>query len=99
MRRISQLPLLMQRAGIPVRAAVLALSDLVALLGTMFAVLMARAAFGDLDPAIYHWVFPLLLISPVFAATLGLYRSISLPPYREMKGIFIFVSLINALTS
>ncbi len=97
MRRISQLPLLMQRAGIPVRAAVLALSDLVALLGTMFAVLMARAAFGDLDPAIYHWVFPLLLISPVFAATLGLYRSISLPPYREMKGIFIFVSLIYAL--
>lgn len=97
MRRISQLPLLMQRAGFPVRAAVLALSDLVALLGTMFAVLMARAAFGGLDPAIYHWVSPLLLISPVFAATLGLYRSISLPPHREMKAIFTCVSLIYVL--
>ena len=36
MRRISQLPVFMQRVGLPMRSAVLALSDLVALLGTMF---------------------------------------------------------------
>ncbi|MDE7370180.1 MAG: undecaprenyl-phosphate galactose phosphotransferase WbaP, partial [Desulfovibrio sp.] len=81
----------------PVRAAVLALSDLVAVLGTMFALLMGRAAFGGLDPALYHWVFPLLLVAPFLGSSLGLYRSISLPPHREMKAIFLLVSLVYAL--
>lgn len=97
MRRISQLPVIMQRAGLPMRLAVLALSDLVALLGTMFALLLVRAPFGGLDPDLYHWVFPLLLVAPLLGTPLGLYRSISLPPDREMKAVFLFVSLLYAL--
>ncbi|MBD5417264.1 MAG: undecaprenyl-phosphate galactose phosphotransferase WbaP [Desulfovibrio sp.] len=97
MRRISQLPVIMQRAGMPVRSVALALSDLAAFVGTMFALLMARAAFGGLDPALYHWVFPLLLVAPFLGSSLGLYRSISLPPHREMKAVFLFVSLLYAL--
>lgn len=97
MHRISQLFAIMQRAGLPARSAVLVLSDMVALLGTMFAFLMARAAFGGLDPAIYHWVFPMLLLAPILAAMLGLYRGISLPPHLELKAIVFFVSLIYSL--
>ena len=97
MRRISQFPGTLQRARLPMRSAVFVASDLVALLGSMFILLMARSAFGELDPAIYRWVFPLLLLSPLLGATLGLYRSISQPPHREMKAIFFFVTLVYAI--
>lgn len=97
MRRISQLPVFMQRVGLPMRSVVLVLSDLVALLGTMFALLLVRAAYGGLDPDLYHWVFPLLLVAPFLGTPLGLYRSISLPPDRQMKAVFLLVSLIYAL--
>ncbi|MBD5625945.1 MAG: undecaprenyl-phosphate galactose phosphotransferase WbaP, partial [Desulfovibrio sp.] len=97
MLRISQLPVIMRRAGLPMRSALFALSDLVALVGTMFALLLVRAPFGGLDPDLYHWVFPLLLVAPLIGIPLGLYRSISLPPEREMKAVFLLVSLIYAL--
>lgn len=87
----------MQRFGLPLRSAVFVLSDLIALLGSMLILLMLRAAFGELDPAIYRWVFPLLLFSPLLGAILGLYRSISQPPHRELKTIFFFVTLVYAI--
>lgn len=87
----------MQRFGLPLRSAVFVLSDLIALLGSMLILLMVRAAFGELDPAIYRWVFPLLLFSPLLGAILGLYRSISQPPHRELKTIFFFVTLVYAI--
>ncbi|MDE5880085.1 MAG: undecaprenyl-phosphate galactose phosphotransferase WbaP [Desulfovibrio sp.] len=37
------------------------------------------------------------MLAPVLGVSLGLYRSISLPPHREMKAIFLFVSLVYAL--
>ena len=97
MRRFSQLPVFMQRVGLPMRSAVLALSDLVALLGTMFVLLLVRATFGGVDPDLYHWVFPFLLVTPLLGALLGLYRSLSLPPDKEMKAVFLLVSLVYAL--
>lgn len=97
MLRISQLPVIMQRAGFPMRSVVLALADLVALVATMFALLLVRAPFGGLDPDLYHWVFPLLLVTPLLGAPLGLYRSINLPPDRELKAVFLLVSLVYAL--
>lgn len=94
---MSQFSANMQRFGLPLRSAVFVLSDLIALLGSMLILLMVRAAFGELDPAIYRWVFPLLLFSPLLGAILGLYRSISQPPHRELKTIFFFVTLVYAI--
>lgn len=94
---MSQFSANMQRFGLPLRSAVFVLSDLIALLGSMLILLMLRAAFGELDPAIYRWVFPLLLFSPLLGAILGLYRSISQPPHRELKTIFFFVTLVYAI--
>lgn len=94
---MSQFSANMQRFGVPLRSAVFVLSDLIALLGSMLILLMVRAAFGELDPAIYRWVFPLLLFSPLLGAILGLYRSISQPPHRELKTIFFFVTLVYAI--
>lgn len=53
---------LLRRFGLPPQKVVLTLADLLALLGTAVAVFLLRAAFGDLDPILYRWVMPLLLL-------------------------------------
>ena len=88
---------LLLRLGLPPQKVVLVLSDLLALLGTAIAVFLLRAAFGDLDPILYRWVMPLLLLGPVLGASLGLYQSISLPPQRELKALFLLTSLMYGL--
>ena len=56
-----------------------------------------RAAFGDVDPALYHWALPLLLMGPLMAAAMGLYQTISLPPHREIKALFQLTSFMYAI--
>lgn len=88
---------LLRRLGLSPQKAVLVLCDLLALLGTVIAVFLLRAAFGDLDPVLYRWGMPLLLLGPVLGASLGLYQSISLPPQREVKALFFMTSLMYGL--
>lgn len=88
---------LLRRFGLPPQKVVLTLADLLALLGTAVAVFLLRAAFGDLDPILYRWVMPLLLLGPVLGASLGLYQNISLPPQRELKALFLLTSLLYGL--
>lgn len=98
MRRTPTLILrLLRRIGLPPRVALLGLSDFTALTGTALLILLARAAFGGVDTDLYRWVFPLLLFSPLLAASLGLYNSVSLPPHRMLKTMFQFVSLVYGI--
>mgnify|MGYP000308501907 CR=1 FL=1 len=84
---------LLRRFGLSPQKVLLVLSDLLALLGTAIAVFLLRAAFDNLDSILYRWVLPLLLLGPLLGASLGLYQSISLPPHRELKALFLMISL------
>lgn len=88
---------LLCRLGLPPQTVALVLCDLLALLGTVTAVFLLRAIFGDLDPVLYRWGMPLLLLGPILGASLGLYQSISLPPQREVKALFLMTSLMYGL--
>ena len=83
--------------GFSAQKILLCLFDLLALLGTALAVFFVRAAFGGLDPVLYHWVVPMLLLGPVFGAGLGLYQTVSLAPHRELKALFQLTSLLYAI--
>lgn len=83
--------------GISAQKFLLCLFDLLALLGTALAVFLVRATFGGLDPVLYHWVVPMLLLGPVFGAGLGLYQTVSLAPHRELKALFQLTSLLYAI--
>ena len=83
--------------GISAQKLVLCLFDLLALLGTALVVFLVRAAFGGLDPVLYHWVAPMLLLGPVLGAGLGLYQTVSLAPHRELKALFQLTSLLYAI--
>lgn len=88
---------LLQTLGLSPRLIILVCSDLAALLGTMGLILLIRAAFGGLDPALYHWVFPLLVISPFLGAAMGIYQLIGVPAHQTMKSIFLYVSLLYGI--
>lgn len=74
----------------------LCLFDLMAILGTAIAVLV-RAAFGNVEPALYHWALPLLLMGPVMAAGLWSLPDHKLPPHRELKALFQLTSLMYGI--
>jgi len=83
--------------GLSPQKTLLCIFDLMAIIGTAMAVFLVRAAFGNVDPALYHWALPLLLTGPVMAAGLGLYQTISLPPHRELKALFQLTSLMYGI--
>lgn len=98
--RMSQMPLLislLRRVGLSPQKTLLCSFDLAALLGTALLVFLLRAAYGDLDPVLYKWVLPLLLLGPVLGSSFGIYQSISLPPQRELKALFLLTSLTYSL--
>ncbi|WP_417038410.1 undecaprenyl-phosphate galactose phosphotransferase WbaP [Desulfovibrio legallii] len=75
--------------GFAPQNALLCLADLLALTGTALAVFLLRAAFGGVDPVLYQWVLPLLVVlGPLMAGGLGLYQRIGLPPHREVRALF-----------
>ena len=84
MRHYPPLIKFLLRFGISPRTVLLVASDLVSMIGTMLSILLIRAAFGGLEPAIYHWVFPILLISPLLGGSLGLYQAIGMPAHLIM---------------
>jgi hypothetical protein len=87
-----------RRFGFIRRPVVLAAADLLALLGPVSLIFAVRAAFGDIDPALYFWVFSLLLAGgPLLGAAFGLYQTVYLPPPREIKALFLLASLLYAL--
>lgn len=75
----------------------LCIFDLTALLGTALLVFGLRATYGGLDPILYKWVLPLLLLGPVLGSSFGIYQSISLPPQRELKALFLLTCLTYSL--
>lgn len=83
--------------GLSPQKVLLCLSDLLSIVGTAILVFLMRAAFGNVDPALYHWALPLLLMGPLMAAGMGLYQTISLPPHREIKALFQLTSLMYAI--
>lgn len=85
------------RLGISPRLLLLVGFDLLSLVGTMLCMLVARAAFGGVEADIYHWVLPLLTLSPVLGISLGLYRALGEPPHKLLRDIFLFVSMVYGL--
>lgn len=83
--------------GISTQKLLLCFFDMLTLLGTAMLVFLVRAAFGGVDPALYHGAVPILLMGPIFGAGLGLYQSISPAPHRELKALFQLVSLLYAI--
>lgn len=83
--------------GIPPHKALLCIFDLLALVGTAVVIFFARATFGGVQPELYHWALPLLLLGPLLAMGLGLYQTVSLPPHRELKAQFQMVSLLYGI--
>ena len=83
--------------GLSPQKTLLCFFDLLAIIGTAMAVFLVRAFFGDVEPGLYRWALPLLLMGPVMAAGLGLYQTISLPPHRELKALFQLTSLMYGI--
>ncbi|MBQ3060778.1 MAG: undecaprenyl-phosphate galactose phosphotransferase WbaP [Desulfovibrio sp.] len=88
----------LRRVGLPPQLLVLAGADVLALVGTALTVFFMRLLWGgSLDAPAYRVLLPLLFLAPFFGLSLGLYRSIALPPHRELKAVFGMVSIIYAL--
>lgn len=83
--------------GLSPQKTLLCVFDLLAIIGTAMTVFLLRAAFGNVDPVLYHWALPLLLMGPLMAAGLGLYQTISLAPHRELKALFQLTSLMYGI--
>ncbi|MCR5563877.1 MAG: undecaprenyl-phosphate galactose phosphotransferase WbaP [Desulfovibrio sp.] len=86
------------RLGIPPQKVLLAVSDLVALLGTFCFVLLLRISFDGFTCG-ESYVPPLLLLlsGPVLAAFLGLYPLITLPAPHEIRRLATVATLLYAL--
>jgi Undecaprenyl-phosphate galactose phosphotransferase WbaP len=88
---------LARRAGFSPQIVVLCLADLLALLGPISLIFALRAAFGDVSPTLYLWVFSLLLLGPLLGAGFGLYRTFSLPRPQEIKALFLLATLLYGI--
>ncbi|MDR2744620.1 MAG: undecaprenyl-phosphate galactose phosphotransferase WbaP [Desulfovibrio sp.] len=88
---------LARRAGFSLRTVVLCLADLLALLGPISLIFALRAAFGDVSPTLYLWVFSLLLLGPFLGAGFGLYQTVSLPRPQEVKALFLLGTLLYGI--
>lgn len=98
MMRDAPLPVrLLLRLGLSPQKTLLCASDLLALLGTALFVFLVRAAFGDIDPVLYRWVLPFLFLGPILGSSLNLYQGISLPPHRELRALFLMVTLTYSM--
>lgn len=97
MSQASPLLSLLRRVGLSPQKTLLCIFDLTALLGTALLVFGLRATYGGLDPILYKWVLPLLLLGPVLGSSFGIYQSISLPPQRELKALFLLTCLTYSL--
>lgn len=53
----------------------------------------ARTLISPVNFQAYEEIFTLLLLGPLFCWSFGTYQSIALPPHREIKQIFLAVSL------
>lgn len=74
--------------------AVLLLSDALALECTaLLSFALRNILLGSLDSGLYTGVMPLLLLGPVLGAALGTCQSISLPPHKEIKQLFLATTL------
>lgn len=90
--------LLLRRLGLPPQLLVLLAVDMLTLLATALLTFWLRYLFGaDFSHPVYPMVLPLILLAPFFGIALGLYRSIALPPQRELKALFGMTSLFYAL--
>lgn len=70
--------------------ATLLLTDALALEATALLVFALRSLFpGELNSSLYTGVMPLLLLGPLLNIALNTSQSISLPPHKEIKQLFL----------
>ena len=85
------------RLNIPPRPFLLCIFDLIALLGTAITMLSFRHIWGGIDLTLSQCTLVLLLLGPFFAATLGLYHTVDLPPHLELKALFTLATSVYAI--
>ncbi|MDO5484496.1 MAG: undecaprenyl-phosphate galactose phosphotransferase WbaP [Desulfovibrionaceae bacterium] len=89
---------LLRRAGLPPQLLLLLVADMLTVLGTALGIFALRMLCGDFtDAPAYRVLLALLFLAPLFGVSLGLYRSIALPPHRELKALFGMTSMVYAL--
>ena len=83
--------------GLSPQKVLLLACDLAALLGTALLVLLARSLLGNVSLALYGQLFVMmLLLAPTLGLCFGLYQGIGLPPYRELKALWLTSTLTYA---
>ena len=100
MSRMSARSLLffLRRTGLPPQLLVLLGVDMLTLFSVAVLASLLRGLCGEtLSHPVYPLVLPLIMLAPVLGIVLGLYRSIALPPHRELKALFGMTSLLYAL--
>ncbi len=84
--------------GLSSQKGLLLLCDLVALVGAALLVFFGRILLGNVSPEIYVPFFvTLLLLAPPLGLSFGLYQGVSLPPYRELKALWLTSTLTYAV--
>lgn len=72
---------------------VMMLTDALALELTVVLVFALRSLWGPVTLSLYGSIAALLLLGPFFSTFLGANQSINLPPHKEVKQVFLSVSL------
>lgn len=84
--------------GLSPQKALLLVCDLAALMGAALLIFVCRFFWGNISTEIYLPFFvTLFVLAPPLGLCFGLYQGISLPPYRELKALWLTSSLTYAV--
>ena len=84
---------MLRRIGLRPQLLVLMLGDAVAVQVSALLVFTLRSLMGPLNTEMYCAIAILLFLEPVFSVFLGSCQSIALPPHKEVKQLFLAVTL------
>lgn len=88
----------LRRAGLPPQQFILCLGDTLTLLFVSALVLLVRTLFGGVELGQYAWMaLFILVLMPVIGFLFGLYQTLPLPPYRELRSLVLSASMVFAL--
>lgn len=88
----------LRRAGFPPQQVLLCLGDMLTLLLISVVVLLTRKLFGGVELEQYIWMaLFIIVLMPVLGFLFGLYQTLPLPPYRELRSLFLSTSMVFAL--
>lgn len=97
-QRMSVLRHFLTAMGLSPQKALLLCCDLAALVGAAFLIFICRTLLGNVSFDTYVPFFlTLFLLAPPLGLCFGLYQGVSLPPYRELKALWLTSTLTYAV--